>query len=103
MDKSGHALLYYLVGGTLTQPTFSLDAGRMAKEGTGNAKSALEDALRQKQNELKARAEAEKQKLEAEARARIEAEKKKAVDKAKTEGANQVKQQGKKLLKNIGL
>ncbi len=94
MDKSGHALLYFLVKGTVTQPAFSLDAPRMAREGAGSAKAALADALKQKENELKARAEAEKQKLEAEARARAEAEKKKAV--------NEVKKQGKKVLKNLG-
>jgi uncharacterized protein involved in outer membrane biogenesis len=98
-DASGRAMLYYLVRGEVTRPSFGLDAQRMAKEGAAGAagaaaKAALQAKLQQQQDALKAQAQAEKEKLEAATKARIEAEKKKA----KEEGAKK----GKKVLKDLG-
>jgi uncharacterized protein involved in outer membrane biogenesis len=98
-DKNGRAILYFLVGGALTHPTFSLDLKRMATEGAGGAKAAVEDAARKKVNEAKAAAQAKADSAAAALRARADEEKKKAQKKAE-EGA---KQQGKKILKGLGL
>jgi hypothetical protein len=87
-DASGRAMVYYLVRGEVTNPSFGLDAQRMAKEGAaGTAAASAKEALQ-------ARAQAEKEKLEAQAKARLEAEKKKA----KEEGVKK----GKKVLKDLG-
>ncbi len=105
VDKAGRALVYFLVGGSLTKPTFALDSKRMASEAGAGAKSALTDALNKKKDELKAKADAEKAKLEGEAKARIEEEKKKLQEQAeaqKKKGADEAKKQGKKVLKGIG-
>jgi uncharacterized protein involved in outer membrane biogenesis len=101
-DKQGRALLYYQVGGSVSDPTFSLDAKRMATEGAGTAAAgAARAALAARAAEEKARLEAaakakfdsEKAKLEAAA----EAEKKKLQDKA----AEEVRKQGKKVLEGL--
>jgi hypothetical protein len=87
-DASGRAMVYYLVRGEVTSPSFGLDAQRMAKEGAaGTAAASAKEALQ-------ARAQAEKEKLEAQAKTRLEAEKKKA----KEEGVKK----GKKVLKDLG-
>jgi len=104
-DKAGRAIVYFLVGGTLAKPTFSLDAKRMAGEATSGAKSALTDALNKKKDELKAQANAEKDKLEAQAKARADEEKKKlqaAADEQKKKATDQAKDKGKKVLKGLG-
>jgi uncharacterized protein involved in outer membrane biogenesis len=106
MDKSGRAIVYFLVGGTLAKPSFSLDAKRMAGEATSGAKSALSDALNKKKDELKAQANAEKDKLEAQAKARADEEKKKleaAAEEQKKKASGEAKKQGKKVLKGLGL
>jgi uncharacterized protein involved in outer membrane biogenesis len=87
-DASGRALVYYLVRGEVTSPSFGLDAQRMAKEGAAGAAAASAKEA------VQARAQAEKEKLEAQAKTRIEAEKKKA----KEEGVKK----GKKVLKDLG-
>jgi uncharacterized protein involved in outer membrane biogenesis len=116
-DKSGRAILYFLVGGTVSRPNFALDMKRMAAEGAGAAKGAMEAELRKKADELKAQAQAEKAKLEAEARARADEEKRKLQAKAdeekkkleaqaeaeKKKAAEEAKKQGKKVLKGLGL
>jgi hypothetical protein len=105
-DKSGRALLYFAVAGTLSRPSFSLDAKRMAQEGVaGSAKAVLGEALNQKKAELKAKADAEKERIQAEAKAKLEAEKKKLEEKAEAEkkkAGEEAKKQGKKVLKNLG-
>jgi hypothetical protein len=113
-DKDGRVLFYYNVDGEVSKPRFTLDAKRMAAEGSastaaGAASKALEAAARQKAEELKARALEEKTKLEAEAKARIEAEKKRlqeaaAAEKKKLEekAAEEAKKQGKKVLEGMG-
>ncbi len=106
MDKTGHALLYFLIGGTLSRPSFSLDSKRMTGEASAGAKNALSDAFNKKKDELKAKFDTEKAKLEAEAKAKLDAEKKKLMDQAeaqKQKGVEEAKQQGKKLLKGFGL
>ncbi|HKP98420.1 MAG TPA: AsmA family protein [Fibrobacteria bacterium] len=105
VDKAGRAVLYFLVGGTLAKPSFSLDAKRMATEATSGAKGALTDALNKKKLELKAQAEAEKAKLEAAGRARAEEERKKleaAAEEQKKKTSEEAKKQGKKVLKGLG-
>ncbi len=104
-DKSGRAILYFLVGGILTKPTFALDSKRMAAEAGAGAKNALADALNKKKEELKAKLDAEKAKLEGEAKARIDEEKHKAqqqVEEQKKKGTVEAKKQGKKVLKGLG-
>lgn len=106
VDKAGRAVIYFLVGGTLSKPSFTLDAKRMATEATSGAKSALSDALNKKKLELKAQADAEKAKAEAAAKARIDEEKKKldaAAEQQKKKGTDEAKKQGKKVLKGLGL
>jgi uncharacterized protein involved in outer membrane biogenesis len=106
MDKAGRAVVYFLVGGTLAKPSFSLDAKRMAGEATSGAKSAIGDALQKKKDELKAQANAEKEKLEAQAKARADEEKKKveaAAEEQKKKASEEAKKQGKKVLKGLGL
>ena len=106
VDKAGRAVVYFLVGGTLAKPSFSLDAKRMASEATSGAKSAIGDALQKKKDELKAQANAEKDKLEAQAKARADEEKKKleaAADEQKKKASEEAKKQGKKVLKGLGL
>lgn len=106
MDKSGRAVVYFLVGGTLAKPSFSLDAKRMAAEATSGAKSAIGDALQKKKDELKAQVSAEKEKLEAQAKARADEEKKKieaAAEEQKKKASEEAKKQGKKVLKGFGL
>lgn len=105
-DKQGRAILYFLVGGSLSKPGFSLDSKRMASEGTSGAKNALNDAMQKKKDELKAQAEAERAKLEGAARARADEEKKKleqAAGEQKKKASEEAKKQGKKVLKGIGL
>ncbi|MDB5050424.1 MAG: hypothetical protein JWO30_3495 [Fibrobacteres bacterium] len=106
VDKAGRAVIYFLVGGTLSKPSFTLDAKRMATEATSGAKSALSDALNKKKLELKGQADAEKAKAEAAAKARIDEEKKKldaAAEQQKKKGTDEAKKQGKKVLKGLGL
>lgn len=117
MDKAGRAIVYFLVGGTLARPTFALDAKRMASEGAGGAKAALEGELRKKADEVKAQLNAKKDSLEAAGRAKLDeekaklqaqadAEKKKLEAQAEAEkkkAAEEAKKQGKKVLKGIGL
>jgi uncharacterized protein involved in outer membrane biogenesis len=106
MDKAGRAIVYFLVGGTLAKPSFSLDAKRMAGEATSGAKSAVADALNKKKDELKAQANAEKEKLEAAAKARADEEKKKleaAAEEQKKKAGDAAKEKGKKVLKGFGL
>lgn len=116
MDKAGRAIVYFLVGGTFTKPTFAVDSKRMMAEASGGAKNALNDALQKKKDELKAQANAEKAKLEGQAKAKAdsakaqvqaaaEAEKKKAAaaaEEQKKKASDQAKQQGKKVLKGLG-
>ncbi len=104
-DNQGRAILYYQIGGTLASPSFSLDAGRMAKEAGGGVKSQLEDQARQKADELKARAEAEKRKLEEQAKARVDSEKDKLeekVEEKKQEATEKAKDKAKSILKGLG-
>jgi hypothetical protein len=120
-DKQGRALLYYKVDGEVSRPRFSLDAGRMAAEGPGNAVwGALEAAARQKQEELQALAPEEKARLEAAAKARLDAEARRLRDSAAAEkkrlevkaaaerknleetAAEAAKKQGKKILEGLG-
>lgn len=98
-DKNGRAILYFLVGGVLSHPSFSLDLKRMASEGAGGAKTAMEDAAKKKLNEAKAAAQAKADSLAAVARKRADEEKEKAKKKVE-QGA---KEQGKKVLKGLGL
>jgi hypothetical protein len=109
-DSQGRALLYFVVGGTLTHPDFKLDAKRMASEANAGAKSALSSMVDTKKAELKAKFDAEKAKLESQAKAKAdsvkkeleakaEAEKKKAVEGAK----GKAKEEAKKALKGLGL
>jgi uncharacterized protein involved in outer membrane biogenesis len=106
MDKSGRAIVYFLVGGTLAKPSFSLDAKRMAGEATSGAKSALNDAFNKKKDELKAQANAEKEKLQSQAKARADEEKKKleaAAEEQKKKATEEAKKKGKGVLKGLGL
>lgn len=109
-DAQGRALLYYAVGGTVTNPDYKLDVKRMATEANAGVKSALSAAVDAKKAELKAKLDAEKEKLEAQAKAKAdsvrqaleakaEAEKQKAVEGAKSK----VKDEAKKKLKGLGL
>jgi uncharacterized protein involved in outer membrane biogenesis len=110
-DASGRALVYYKIGGEVTKPSFTLDAKRMANEGAaGAAKTALQDALKQKEAEAKARLEAERAKLEGAARervnaekARLEAERQRAQDSLKRKAEEEARKKGKKVLKDLGL
>ena len=105
MDKAGRAILYYLIGGSLTKPTFTLDSKRMAGEAGAGAKSALSDAFNKKKAELKAQLDAEKLKLESEVKAKLESEKAKIqqqVEGQKKKATDEVKGQGKKVLKGLG-
>lgn len=110
-DASGRGLLYYAVGGELAKPAFSLDAKRIAREGAaGAAKTALQDALKQKEAEARARLEAERAKLEDAARARVDAEKarldaerKRVQDSLKKKAEEEARKKGKKVLKDLGL
>jgi colicin import membrane protein len=127
MDKAGRAIVYLLVGGTLTKPTFAVDTKRMMAEATGGAKNALNDALQKKKDELKAQALAEKAKLEAQAmqkadsvkakaQAAVDEQKKKAeaaaeeqkqkaeaaAEEQKKKAAEGAKKEGKKVLKGLG-
>ncbi len=104
-DKAGRAMVYFLIGGILAKPTFALDSKRMASESGKGAKSALTDVVNKKKAELQAKADAEKTKLAAEAKARADEEKKKVqakVDEQKKAATGAAKDQGKKVLKNLG-
>ncbi|MDQ3000625.1 MAG: AsmA family protein [Fibrobacterota bacterium] len=111
-DKAGRAILYFVVGGTLAKPSFSLDAKRMASEAGSGVKGALSDALNKKKAELKAAADAERAKLEAkgkakvdEVKARLDEEKQKAeaaAEAQKKKAAEEAKKKGKNVLKGIG-
>jgi hypothetical protein len=104
-DKAGRAVLYFLVGGTLAKPSFSLDAKRMASEANSGAKSALSDALNKKKLEAKALADAEKAKLEAAGKAKLDEAKAKAAaaaEEQKKKASDEAKSQGKKVLKGLG-
>ena len=106
VDKAGRAILYFLVGGTLARPSFAPDYKRMASEGVGGAKSALEAEFNKKKDELKAQVNAKKDSLEAVARARADEEKKKLEQKAdeeKKKATDEAKKKGKKVLKGLGL
>jgi hypothetical protein len=98
VDKAGRAVVYFLVTGNLTKPSFALDSKRMASEAGAGAKNALTESLNKKKEELKAKVDAERAKVEAEARARADAEKKKLQQK----GSDEAKKQGKKVLKGLG-
>jgi len=105
VDKAGRAVLYFLVGGAITKPSFALDSKRMASEAGSGAKSVLNETLNKKKEEVKARAEAEKTKLENEAKARADEEKKKLqqqADQQKQKASDEAKKQGKKVLKGLG-
>lgn len=116
MDKAGRAIVYLLVGGTLSKPTFAVDSKRMMSEAAGGAKNALNDALQKKKDELKAQAAAERAKLEGQARAKADTakaqiqaaadeQKKKAeaaAEEQKKKASEEAKKQGKKVLKGIG-
>ncbi|MEO7424332.1 MAG: AsmA family protein [Fibrobacteria bacterium] len=104
-DKAGRAVLYFLVGGTLAKPSFSLDAKRMASEANSGAKSALSDALNKKKLEAKAMADAERAKLEAAGKAKLDEAKSKAgaaAEEQKKKASDEAKSQGKKVLKGLG-
>jgi hypothetical protein len=116
MDKAGRAIVYFLVGGTLTKPTFAVDSKRMMAEASGGAKNALNAALDKKKDELKAQAAAERAKLEGQAKARADSakaqlqaaadeQKKKAAaaaEEQKKKASDEAKKQGKKVLKGLG-
>jgi AsmA-like C-terminal region len=88
MDKSGHALLYFTVGGILSRPAFSLDTKRMAKEGaTGSGQSGLA----QKKAEVKA-------KVETAVKAQVDSVK----SQVKTQVKDAAKAKAKKVLKSFG-
>ncbi len=97
-DKSGRALLYFVIGGLVSKPTFALDSKRMAGEANSGVKQQLADELKKKTDELKAQStakakavvDAEKEKLKAEG----ELQKQKATEAAKSKG--------KKALKSLG-
>ncbi len=104
-DQAGRAIVYFLIGGLLSKPSFALDSKRMASEAGAGAKNALTDAFNKKKDELKVRAEAEKAKLEGEAKARLDAEKQKLqqqADEQKKKVTDEGKKQGKKVLKGLG-
>ncbi|MFC1584908.1 AsmA family protein [Fibrobacterota bacterium] len=93
-DKSGRAIAYYAMTGTVGDPKYSVDFKRMQQEASGSAKEEAKEALKAaadaKLKEAKAKLDAEKKKLmdaakqkEAEARAKIEAEKQKLEAKKK--------------------
>ncbi len=84
-DKAGHALLYFAVGGLLTNPSFSLDAKRMAQEGSGSAKSSLTNTA--------------KAKIKSAVENKVQEEVKKQVGNSAEQAA---KKQGRKVLKNLG-
>ncbi len=118
-DAQGRAIVYYIVGGTLTKPKFALDGKRMAGDAGSQVKAAAMEALdREKQklkaeldaktrafkNEAQAKIDAEKQKLEAEKK-KLEAEKKKLEEKANAEKEkvqDKAKEEAKKNLKKLG-
>jgi hypothetical protein len=105
-DAKGRAVLYFLVGGLLTNPSFSLDTKRMAAEGAGGAKSVLGDAVKKKKEELQSQVNAKKDSLEKVAQARADEEKKKLeqkIEEEKKKKEEEAKKQGKKVLKGLGL
>jgi AsmA family len=105
VDKAGRAIIYFLVGGSLSKPSFGLDSKRMASEAGAGVKNALSDAFNKKKQEALTKLNAEKDKLESEAKARLELEKQKLqqqVDEQKQKGTEEAKKQGKKVLKGLG-
>ena len=100
-DKAGRAIVYFLIGGTLAKPTYNMDAKRMAAEGMGGAKKAMDDALAKQKAELAAAAKAKTD----EAKAKFDEEKKKAevvAEEQKKKATEAVKDKGKKVLKGLG-
>ncbi|TWW11321.1 hypothetical protein E3A20_05010 [Planctomyces bekefii] len=115
-DASNNLILNMNLGGTVMDPSVSLDLSAMNRAFTTNAKALVEkevktaadqfvngilkgkkdavlNELKKKQDELKAKAEAEKQKLEAE-KQKVLAEKKKAEDAAKKRAEEEAKKKG---------
>ncbi len=83
VDKNGNAVAYYAIGGTLTDPSFSVDFKRMRQVASGDAKD-------------KVQVEKESFKPETEATVKTQTEK------IKQETTNKTKDEAKKLLKKFG-
>jgi hypothetical protein len=108
-DKNGNAVAYFAIGGTLTDPSFTVDFKRMQQEASGDAKAKAQAEI----DNLKAQAEAKvkaeldakkkaaeeainKQKAEAEAKVKAQTER------IKQETTNKAKEEGKKALRKFG-